>query len=1076
VLIVRLGGGLELERDGAAIALPRSRRARGLLAWLALHPGAHARGSLAALFWPDVLDTSARQSLRAALAELRVALGPAADCLVTTRATVSLTGPELSVDVRRFAGRLDDGDAEAALAACRGELLTGMDDDWVHDARAEHAIRAVAALEQLARAADAVGDRAQAVAHARAAAALDPLGEDVHRRLIERLAAIDDRAGALAVYEQLTERLRRQLGVGPSAATRALAVRLRSERLAAPVIPPPRMVARADDVPFVGREQELARLVGWCEDARAKGTRSVVVIGGEPGVGKTRLALRACEREHRLGATVLLGRCAEEPVAAYAPFAEMLAQLDSAIGAEATAQLTGARAAELDRLRGLVPSGGQADAGARQRLFDAVDALLSALSDALLIVVVDDLQWSDRESVLLLSAILRSSRPGAVVALATARSAADGTLSAALAELQRGGPMHRLALEGLGLDDVAGLATAWLGASADEPLARAIHARSGGNAFFAQELLRGDVADDVPDSVRETIDARRTRLSPGADELLAVAAVLGTRTDTRTLCRAGGLGAGAEDAAIEELIAAHLLRAGAPGEVEFPHALVRDAVYESLSVMRRARLHHRAAGALTAAGPVEDLAHHLLRAGEPAAAVPQLERAADRAMAMAAYEQAARFRANAVAALDAAGAATDGHRGRLLTGAGEALLHAGDPGAANVRVAQASDVARRTRDAPLLARAALGRCGLGVEIVNVDDERVALLEEALDAAGAGDPALTSALRARLAVELYYASPRERSEDLSAQAVEAARRAGSPRAVALALNARHVALWRADRLDERRAVAEQMLRSAEAADDSTLALQARNWLIVDLFEAGDFGAWRTAVARYREHARALRLPTFAWYADLWAAVDALHTGRFEEAIELRAVAHRAGLAAGDRNADLFDGMLEFETSILRDDFSALDPAALWDRVGTTAVAAAYRPGYALVLAEHGRADEAREQLRIIARDRFAELPFDTNWLSAVGEAMEAALLLGDEQTAAQVEVVLAPYAGRQLAAGRAVATHGCADRQLAHAACVLGRREEAIAHYEAAVRIDAAAGLVPWAERAQRALDACRATR
>ena len=158
---------------------------------------------------------------------------------------------------------------------------------------------------------------------------------------MERLTAIDDRAAALAVYDGLVERLRRDLGIGPAATTRALAARLRSGSPAAPTIPLPRMVARADDVPFVGRAAELAQVVGWCEEARAKGDRRVIVLAGEPGIGKTRLALRAGERAHRSGATVLFGRCAEEPLAAYEPFAEMLAQLDSAIGADATAQLAG---------------------------------------------------------------------------------------------------------------------------------------------------------------------------------------------------------------------------------------------------------------------------------------------------------------------------------------------------------------------------------------------------------------------------------------------------------------------------------------------------------------------------------------------------------------------------------------------------------------------------------------------------------------------------------------------------------------------------------------------------------------
>jgi tetratricopeptide (TPR) repeat protein len=800
------------------------------------------------------------------------------------------------------------------------------------------------------------------------------------------------------------------------------------------------------------------------------------VITGEPGIGKTRLALRACQREHRAGATVLVGRCAEEPLAAYGPFCEMLAQLDGAIGADATAQLAGHAAADLEPLRGRAPVVARAEPADRQRLFDAVDAVLSALAGRLVILLVDDLQWVDRGTVLLLCAILRSSRPGAVVVLSTARRRGEGSggmLQPALAQLQHAAHVRRLGLDGLPLEDVASLAAAWLGDGASASLARTVHQRSGGNAFFAQELLRADIGDTVPDSVRATVGARRARLSPAADELLTIAAVLGTRASIRLLRAIAGLSERAEDEAVDELSAAHLLRSSGPGEVEFPHALVRDAVYDALSATRRARLHLRAAAALASGGPVEELAHHLREGGEPAAAAPHLERAADRAMAMAAYEQAAALRAQAVAAYDATDVPDEGRRGRLLAGAGEALLHAGDRDAADVRFAQASDVARRIRDAPLLARAALGRCGLGVEIVNVDETRVALLQEALDAAGDGDPAVTAALRARLAVELYYARPRERSEALSAQAVGMARRARSARAVALALNARHVALWRADRLAERRDVAEQMLAAAEAGGDAALGLQARNWLVVDLFEAGDLVAWRAAVTQYREYARAQRLPAFAWYADLWAAVDALHTGRFDEAAEQRAAAHRAGLAAGDRNADVFDRMLEFQTGVLREDVGALDAIGLWERVKGTPVAPSYRCGCAWVLAHQGHEVEAREHLRVVCADRFAELPFDANWLSAIGEAMEAALVLDDAPTAQAVHAVLAPYAGRQLVAGRAVTTHGCADRQLGHALLVLGRREQAAAHYEAAARIDGAAGLVPWAQRALRALEACR---
>ena len=193
---------------------------------------------------------------------------------------------------------------------------------------------------------------------------------------------------------------------------------------------------------------------------------------------------------------------------------------------------------------------------------------------------------------------------------------------------------------------------------------------------------------------------------------------------------------------------------------------MRDAVYADVGPLRRVRLHRDIAEALLsrdAERHVESIAYHLMRSGDPAAAVPYLERAADNAMTMAAYEQAARYRAQAVEALDAAHADRDPRRGALLAAAGEALLHAGDPAAARLRFGQARAIARRARDAPLLARAALGHGGLGVEIMDVDSETVGLLEEALNAIGTSDPGLTSALLARLAVELYYSPSRDRTD-------------------------------------------------------------------------------------------------------------------------------------------------------------------------------------------------------------------------------------------------------------------------------------------------------------------------
>ena len=185
MLDVGLAGGIQLRVDGAQISLPASRRARAVVAFLTLNPGPQPRARVAARFWPDVLDESARASLRVALTELRQALGPAAGHLVATRDTVSLEGPDLRVDVREFQQALADGDTARALEACDAPILNDFEEEWAIEARDEHAQQLASALE---RAAAAASDPAEAVRLTRAEVALDPLAEAPNRRLIERLS------------------------------------------------------------------------------------------------------------------------------------------------------------------------------------------------------------------------------------------------------------------------------------------------------------------------------------------------------------------------------------------------------------------------------------------------------------------------------------------------------------------------------------------------------------------------------------------------------------------------------------------------------------------------------------------------------------------------------------------------------------------------------------------------------------------------------------------------------------------------------------------------------------------------
>ena len=322
------------------------------------------------------------------------------------------------------------------------------------------------------------------------------------------------------------------------------------------------------------------------------------------------------------------------------------------------------------------------------------------------------------------------------------------------------------------------------------------------------------------------------------------------------------------------------------------------------------------------------------------------------------------------------------------------------------------------------------------------------------------------LQARLAVELYYAPDRTRSEALSAEAVATARGSGDPSALAAALNARHVALWRPDRIEERLEAAADMIAAARRAGEPHQELQARNWRVTDLYERGDMAACREEIARHARMADELRLPSFQWYTPLWAATAAALDGRWAEAERLRLEAQQAGERAGDRNAWLFSAMVEQIMQAERGEVEQTDLAFIEDKIANSAAGPAYRSALVWIFAGLGRTDEARAHLDDWVRDGLA---FDANWMSAHAEAAEGIGILGDPTHAQLVYDRLLPYSGRPATAGRAVVSYGSVDRYLGGLAAVLGRHDEAIAHLRAANDHNAALGCTVWRLHGQRRL-------
>ena len=844
---VRLLGGLEVDAEVSGVDVPAGRPARLVLGWLAAFPGEHPRAEVAARLWPDVLDSSARASLRTALSELRGALGPAAVYVRATRESVALGGDGLWVDLRAFSELIAAGRREEALALCRGEVLEGLDEEWMFELRSRHAADRANAARAVVRAATAAGDVRSALAWARRLAEWDPLDEAAGRELMVALAAAGDRVAALRSYADFSRRLARELSLAPSAATRELASRLRREELgtaaAATVgLPLPERLDAARGGVFAGREAAGARLHEAFARARS-GDRSVALVTGEAGIGKTRLLAEFAHAAQGAGALVLYGRCDEELARPYQPFGEALAPLTVPdVLADGLGELTAGRPGE-------PASDPEID---RARMFDAVAEWLEEVAAMQpVVLVLDDLHWADRGTLLLVRRLATRPQRVPLLLLGSARDVElrpGHPLTEALADIRRDRPVVRVALQGLDEAAVATVVEALTGTRPDPAAAHALRERTGGNPFFVCELAQhagNGEAVALPDAVRDVVAARAGRLPEHARRLLEFAAVAGSEFDVE-LVRAG-TGEREEtvlDALDDGLRAGFLTELPGAERLAFVHALVRDALVGQLSAARRAYLHRRIADVLAERAKsaperwLAPLAHHAL-AGADADPEPALAYALDaarQAVERLAWEASVELLERAERL--ARGRAAPARLAEVLVALGDARLRAGETDRARLAFEEAARLAREEARDDLLARAALGAAGLGVTIVAVDEPLVALLEEALERLEGDRDSLRVRLLSRLAIALAYAPAEARRRALIEEAVAAAHTLADPGALAVALTASHVVHWAPEHLSVRFAAADELVALGKRAGDPEIELHGRHWRVVDLLEQGD----------------------------------------------------------------------------------------------------------------------------------------------------------------------------------------------------------------------------------------------
>jgi len=1119
---LHLLGPVEAILDGRPLALGAPKQ-RAVLAMLALRVGHTVSADrLAEGLWGEHPPSSAQKMVQLYVSHLRRLLDGSGAEIVTHGRGYELRLTDGDVDAAQFERLLGEARAREALALWRGEALA----DVAEEPFAAAEIRRLDELRlhatELAIDADLeAGRHAQAIGELEALIAAHPLREQLHARRMLALYRCGRQAEALEAYRQARAVLVDEVGVEPGAELRRLQDAILAQDPALdgasgqrptqstppPARPPPyrrRGVPPASlpaqlqprpAMPFVGRTAELGRLAMLPDRARSDG-RQIALVGGEPGSGKTRLARELARHVTSSGLSVLYGACDPAVRTPYQPFVEALEPAVAGLDADELEPGADRYPASLTRL---LP-GVRAEAGdpmattahvetndpdaERHELHTALTALLARLachSPALL--MLDDVQWADASSLLLLRHLARTLGATPIVVLVLFRDGGGElpeALASTLAELHRLDGVERIRLGGLSVADIQELVhrssdSLW---DAHGELAEQLLGLTDGNAFLIGEVWRhmldregepgrsspADAA--IPESVREVMADRVSGVTPALGELLQLIAV-SPRGIALPVLRAaalmddepllGALDEGLHSGMLDEIRDANPV-------YRIRHELLRRTVYERLSSFRAAALHLRVGEALEAMPGgrrdriINELAFHF-RAAAPIAGNGRaieyaLQAAAQAERSLAFAEAAGRFEEALV--LGVPDLRTEAE---VRCRQGLAWHLAGRSAPALESFAAAAAAARECGDEALQARAAIG-FETGCWRPGTDDPRaVALLQEAARGVGAEPSALRVRVLAHLSRALAYRGDHVGAGACWSQAVAMARLVADRGALMVALS--HAAWTRGSRgLDEILADLTEAVELARMLPHGPLSDVARGMRIALLIEAYAIDEARADIAAHRELSERAGQHFLAVIVEQHDAILALCDGQLDaaEAAATRAdeIARRVeGASSAVYGIQMFSirreqGRLGEIAPVVRLIASReMEPDSLW------------RPALAVLLAEIGDVEAARRELQKLVDAGLGTVPRGGLGVGGLTYMADACALIEDAALAPPIYEQLLAYEGQNTVIGSAVACYGAADRMLGALATVMKRWDAAERHLENALVLNRRMGSPTW---------------